>query len=403
MKESYWGYWLIALGVFVVVIMLLIQNVTSNSTEDYYTLKQISEAAMIDAVDYAYYREYGEVKINKEKYMESFLRRFVENASLSTQYTIAFSGIYEAPPKASVEVTSKTNTYFIASSNESFDISDRVDAILEQNGEPAKVNTGESTTEPDKDTAGTPNPNYVPTPSTPTTPTNPSTPTTPTTPTNPTNPTDPSTPTTPTTPTEPETPTNPDTTSDPYTIPAGCDVQAKLASKLGAQWEYFYSKTGIVGIQCFAYGNYFAKTYYGEQADTGSYWEPPQLYGSPHWIKHWSTRSYNSSSGISKYAENKADGDALLANVQPGDVIRYHYPSCCHDWMHSVYGGHTAVVWKVEGSTVYLFEDNYNWTNHIDYTRTAEKAEIANDKFAYIIRYENPNDTRTFYDRVCSQ
>ena len=66
MKESFWGYWLILLGVFVVVIMMLIQNVTSNSTEDYYTVKQISEAALIDAVDYAYYREYGEVRINKE-------------------------------------------------------------------------------------------------------------------------------------------------------------------------------------------------------------------------------------------------------------------------------------------------------------------------------------------------
>ena len=36
MKESYWGYWLILLGVFVIVVMLIIQNVTSSNTQDYY-------------------------------------------------------------------------------------------------------------------------------------------------------------------------------------------------------------------------------------------------------------------------------------------------------------------------------------------------------------------------------
>lgn len=132
MKESYWGYWLVLLGVFVVVIMMLIQNVTSNSTEDYYTVKQISEAAMVDAVDYAYYREYGELKINKEKFIESFTRRFVDVASIRSEYEISFTGIYEAPPKVSVEITSSTNSYVVTSDSTQFDMSSRVDAILEQ-------------------------------------------------------------------------------------------------------------------------------------------------------------------------------------------------------------------------------------------------------------------------------
>ena len=54
MKEAYWGYWLVLLGVFVVVILLLIQNVTSNNTENSYTVRQINEAALVDAIDYAY-------------------------------------------------------------------------------------------------------------------------------------------------------------------------------------------------------------------------------------------------------------------------------------------------------------------------------------------------------------
>ena len=52
MKEAYWGYWLIALGVFVIVVMMLISNVSATNTQDYYVLKEISEAAMVDAVDY---------------------------------------------------------------------------------------------------------------------------------------------------------------------------------------------------------------------------------------------------------------------------------------------------------------------------------------------------------------
>ncbi len=131
MKETYWGYWIVIFGVGVVVILLLIQNVTSNSTEDYYTLKQISEAAMFDAIDYGYYREYGELKINREKFIENFLRRFAEVASLTTKYTITFAGIYEAPPKVSVEITSETNTFVISTDSEEFDISNRVDEILE--------------------------------------------------------------------------------------------------------------------------------------------------------------------------------------------------------------------------------------------------------------------------------
>ncbi len=132
MKEAYWGYWLIILGIFIVVIMLLIQNITSNNSEDFYNVRQINEAAMVSAVDYAYYREYGELRINKEKFMENFLRMFAESASLTSEYDVTFAAIYEAPPKASVEIVSSTDTYIIASDSTDFDLSSRVDAVLEQ-------------------------------------------------------------------------------------------------------------------------------------------------------------------------------------------------------------------------------------------------------------------------------
>ncbi len=133
MKNAFWGYWLILLGIFVVVIMLLVQNLTTSSTQDYYLIKEITEAALVDAVDYSYYRSYGEIKINKEKFYESFLRRFAETASLSTTYTVSFYGVYEAPPKVSVEVKSKSNTFNVVGDPESFDMVERIDAIIEGN------------------------------------------------------------------------------------------------------------------------------------------------------------------------------------------------------------------------------------------------------------------------------
>lgn len=133
MKNALWGYWIVLLGIFVVVIMLLVQNLTNSNTQDYYLIKEITEAALVDAVDYSYYRTFGEIKINKEKFYESFVRRFAENASSTTTYTVSFYGVYEAPPKASVEIKSKSNTFNVMGDSESFDMTERIDAIIEGN------------------------------------------------------------------------------------------------------------------------------------------------------------------------------------------------------------------------------------------------------------------------------
>lgn len=133
MKNALWGYWLVLLGVFIVVIMLLVQNLTTKNTQDYYLVKEITEAAMVDAVDYSYYRKYGEIRINKEKFYESFLRRFAETASFTTTYTVNFYGIYEAPPKVSVEVKSKSASFNVVGDSTQFDMVDRIDSIIEGN------------------------------------------------------------------------------------------------------------------------------------------------------------------------------------------------------------------------------------------------------------------------------
>lgn len=113
--------------------MMLVQNLTTTSTQDYYVIKEITEASMIDAVDYSYYRKYGEIKINKEKFYESFFRRFAETTSLNTTYTVSFYGVYEAPPKASVEIKSKSNTFTVLGDATTVDMVERIDSILEGN------------------------------------------------------------------------------------------------------------------------------------------------------------------------------------------------------------------------------------------------------------------------------
>lgn len=140
MKNAFWAYWLILLGIAVVVIMLLVQNLTTSSNQDYFVVKEITEAALIDAVDYSYYRTYGEIRINKEKFYENFLRRFAETASLSTTYTVSFYGVYEAPPKASVEIKSKSNSFTVMGDATDVDMVERIDAILEGNALPETTN-----------------------------------------------------------------------------------------------------------------------------------------------------------------------------------------------------------------------------------------------------------------------
>ncbi|MBE6155903.1 MAG: hypothetical protein E7164_04020 [Firmicutes bacterium] len=141
MKEAYWGYWLVVLGVFIIVVLLLVQSFTSSNTQDYYLVKTITEAAMEDAIDYAYYRQYGEIRINKERFYASFLRRFAEEASISTTYDIEFNEVYEAPPKVGVKVSSQSNTFSVVGDAESFDIVNRIDAILESKITAVKSNS----------------------------------------------------------------------------------------------------------------------------------------------------------------------------------------------------------------------------------------------------------------------
>ena len=90
---------------------------------------------MWDAVDDAYFRQNGEIAINREKFVENFIRRFAENANKSTKYKIDFLDISESPPKVSVRVSSTVAGQVTAMLGRgdvvNYGISHRIDAILE--------------------------------------------------------------------------------------------------------------------------------------------------------------------------------------------------------------------------------------------------------------------------------
>lgn len=131
MKETYWGYWLIVLGILIIGVMLLVNNTSTSSNNDYYTIKEVTQASMIDAIDMSYYRMYGDVKMSEQKFVQNFLRRFADNTSLSNSYNVSFYDLYEVPPKVSVKISSSTNTVNVAYDPTSFEVQTTIDAILE--------------------------------------------------------------------------------------------------------------------------------------------------------------------------------------------------------------------------------------------------------------------------------
>ena len=144
MKESYWGYWFILMGVFIVVVMMFTQDATTSTTQDYYQLKEVANSAIYDSIDYAYYSQTKQVRMLKEVFVENFIRRFSETASMTDTYQIDFFDLYESPPKVSVKVTSATGDYNIAKENTAVDIVNSIDIVVEFDSASNVINTEDS-------------------------------------------------------------------------------------------------------------------------------------------------------------------------------------------------------------------------------------------------------------------
>jgi len=113
MKESFWGYLILLFGIFIIVIMMIIRDYQTTNDEDYFIMKEVTQAAMIDSIDYAYYREHNDLRIIEEKFAENFLRRFAESMSSNKTYKIELFDLNENPPKVSVRITTSTGEYIV--------------------------------------------------------------------------------------------------------------------------------------------------------------------------------------------------------------------------------------------------------------------------------------------------
>lgn len=120
---------IIILGMLTLVCVNLVQNYQSGNELDYYLLEETTEAAMLDAVDYGYYRNSGGiVRVDREKFLESFIRRFADSVDATKTYNIKIIDFNETPPKVSIKIGTQT----VASvAGENFDIVNQIDAILE--------------------------------------------------------------------------------------------------------------------------------------------------------------------------------------------------------------------------------------------------------------------------------
>lgn len=138
MKWSFASVGLIIIGLFGIIIIMLFNEITVSNEQDYMTLKDATEAAMIESIDVAYYRLTGEIKMSQEKFVENFTRRFTQTSTFGQgNYSIIYNQILETPPKVSLMIVDSTNSYNIYNTFSvdldatQIDVVNRLSAILD--------------------------------------------------------------------------------------------------------------------------------------------------------------------------------------------------------------------------------------------------------------------------------
>lgn len=153
MKESIMMYFFMIIGILGIVLINIFGNVIISNEQNYYLLKEITEAAMMDAVDLKAYRDGvgwdgvtedtdtessmhcmagipGTVRIIKEKFVESFIRRFASSAQLNRKYKIIFNDIDECPPKVTITLVATEKFSFLSFFNVEYDSGEDIVNVL---------------------------------------------------------------------------------------------------------------------------------------------------------------------------------------------------------------------------------------------------------------------------------
>ncbi len=123
---------IILLSVIALLLLNVLSNYSTGSELDYYLVKETVDAAIVDAIDASYLRTCGLYRMDKEKFVESFLYRFADSVDTTRSYEIEIYDINEVPPKVSVKVDSLTAMTFNAQGEQlAASITTSYDAILE--------------------------------------------------------------------------------------------------------------------------------------------------------------------------------------------------------------------------------------------------------------------------------
>ena len=99
---------MIMLSLLALFVINVIQSYATGSELDYYLLKETTEASMVDALEEETFRTSGQIRMDKEKFVESFIKRFAQEVEKNRNYKIGFYDLNEMPPKVSVKVESGT-------------------------------------------------------------------------------------------------------------------------------------------------------------------------------------------------------------------------------------------------------------------------------------------------------
>lgn len=130
MNKGMLGVGIIVLGLAALLMVNIVSNYSSGGELDYYLLKETTEASIIDAMDATFETKFGIQRMDKERFVESFLRRFADNVDETRTYTIQFIDLNEVPPKVSVRINSNT---VLEAQGESVSINTQLDQIVEAN------------------------------------------------------------------------------------------------------------------------------------------------------------------------------------------------------------------------------------------------------------------------------
>ena len=128
---------IILLSVITLLMINVLSNYSTGSELDYYLVKETADAAISDSIDNVFFRVCGIYRMDKEKFVESFLYRFADSVDNTRQYVVSFYDINEVPPKVSVKVDSLTvlgvKADGLKGDAEAPSITTSYDAILETN------------------------------------------------------------------------------------------------------------------------------------------------------------------------------------------------------------------------------------------------------------------------------